>query len=110
MALYTIGEVALLCDINPVTLRAWQRRYGLLKPQRTDGGHRLFNDADIDRIREIKRWIDNGVQVSKVKVLLSSDSSEQPNGWRSSSNSWHGAPRDTTFIPLAFKQQLTNSL
>lgn len=82
MALYTIGEVALLCDINPVTLRAWQRRYGLLKPQRTDGGHRLFNDADIDRIREIKRWIDNGVQVSKVKVLLSSDSSEQPNGWR----------------------------
>ncbi|ETJ32207.1 hypothetical protein Q604_UNBC13327G0001, partial [human gut metagenome] len=28
MALYTIGEVALLCDINPVTLRAWQRRYG----------------------------------------------------------------------------------
>lgn len=48
MALYTIGEVALLCDINPVTLRAWQRRYGLLKPQRTDGGHRLFNDADID--------------------------------------------------------------
>lgn len=82
MALYTIGEVALLCDINPVTLRAWQRRYGLLKPQRTDGGHRLFNDADIDRIREIKRWIDNGVRVSKVKVLLSSDSSEQPNGWR----------------------------
>lgn len=80
MALYTIGEVALLCDINPVTLRAWQRRYGLLKPQRTDGGHRLFNDADIDRIREIKRWINNGVQVSKVKVLLSSDSSEQPNG------------------------------
>lgn len=54
MALYTIGEVALLCDINPVTLRAWQRRYGLLKPQRTDGGHRLFNDADIDRIREIQ--------------------------------------------------------
>ena len=63
MALYTIGEVALLCDINPVTLRAWQRRYGLLKPQRTDGGHRLFNDADIDRIREIKRWIDNGEEL-----------------------------------------------
>ncbi|CBG88988.1 HTH-type transcriptional regulator MlrA [Citrobacter rodentium] len=82
MALYTIGEVALLCDINPVTLRAWQRRYGLLKPQRTDGGHRLFNDSDIDRIREIKRWIDNGVQVSKVKMLLSSDSVDPQNDWR----------------------------
>ncbi len=82
MALYTIGEVALLCDINPVTLRAWQRRYGLLKPQRTDGGHRLFNDADIDRIREIKRWINNGVQVSKVKMLLSNENIDVHNGWR----------------------------
>ncbi|MCI1899068.1 MAG: HTH-type transcriptional regulator MlrA [Enterobacter sp.] len=82
MALYTIGEVALLCDINPVTLRAWQRRYGLLKPQRTDGGHRLFNDADIDRIREIKSWIDNGVQVSKVKSLLCEDDPETQSEWR----------------------------
>ncbi|ASG63115.1 hypothetical protein CEW81_08485 [Kluyvera genomosp. 3] len=78
MALYTIGEVAQLCDINPVTLRAWQRRYALLKPQRSDGGHRLFNDADIDRIREIQRWIENGVQVSKVKNLLS----EPDDGWQ----------------------------
>lgn len=82
MALYTIGEVALLCDINPVTLRAWQRRYGLLKPQRTDGGHRLFNDADIDRIREIKSWIDNGVQVSKVKALLTEHDPGCQNEWR----------------------------
>ena len=82
MALYTIGEVALLCDINPVTLRAWQRRYGLLKPQRTDGGHRLFNDADIDRIREIKSWIDNGVQVGKVKSLLSHDDPDTQLLWR----------------------------
>ena len=78
MALYTMGEVAQLCDINPVTLRAWQRRYALLKPQRSDGGHRLFNDADIDRIREIQRWIENGVQVSKVKNLLS----EPNDGWQ----------------------------
>jgi DNA-binding transcriptional MerR regulator len=77
MALYTIGEVAQLCDINPVTLRAWQRRYGLLKPQRTDGGHRLFNEQEIDRIREIKRWIDSGVQVSKVKTLLNDNTVEK---------------------------------
>lgn len=82
MALYTIGEVAQLCDINPVTLRAWQRRYGLLKPQRTDGGHRLFNEYEIDRIREIKRWIDCGVQVGKVKTLLMDDDQALANGWR----------------------------
>lgn len=82
MALYSIGEVASLCDINPVTLRAWQRRYDLLKPQRTDGGHRLFNDADIDRIREIKRWIETGIQVSKVKNLLSEENPELQTRWR----------------------------
>ena len=82
MALYTIGEVAQLCDINPVTLRAWQRRYGLLKPQRTDGGHRLFNEYEIDRIREIKRWIESGVQVGKVKTLLMDNEQEVADGWR----------------------------
>ncbi|WP_312978470.1 MerR family transcriptional regulator [Atlantibacter sp.] len=81
MALYTIGEVAELCDINPVTLRAWQRRYGLVKPQRTDGGHRLFNESDIDRIREIKQWVDNGVQVSKVKSLLLTDAQDPGSQW-----------------------------
>ncbi len=82
MALYTIGEVALLCDVNPITLRAWQRRYGLIKPQRTEGGHRLFTDADIDRIREIKRWVDTGVQVSKVQRLLDNTPESGSDGWR----------------------------
>ena len=58
MAFYSIGEVAERCGINPVTLRAWQRRYGLLKPQRSEGGHRQFDEEDILRIEEIKRWIE----------------------------------------------------
>ncbi|VTN15546.1 HTH-type transcriptional repressor YcgE [Raoultella terrigena] len=44
---YSIGEFARLCGINATTLRAWQRRYGLLKPLRTDGGHRQYSDDDI---------------------------------------------------------------
>lgn len=70
MAFYSIGEVAERCGINPVTLRAWQRRYGLLKPQRSEGGHRQFDEEDIQRIEEIKRWIERGVSVGKVKALL----------------------------------------
>lgn len=67
MAFYSIGEVAERCGINPVTLRAWQRRYGLLKPQRSEGGHRQFDEEDILRIEEIKRWIERGVSVGKSK-------------------------------------------
>ncbi len=70
MAFYSIGEVAERCGINPVTLRARQRRYGLLKPQRSEGGHRQFDEEDILRIEEIKRWIERGVSVGKVKALL----------------------------------------
>lgn len=81
MALYSIGEVAALCNINPVTLRAWQRRYGLLKPQRSDGGHRLFDNADIERIREIQAWIEQGVQVGKVKALLSGEHRDKEHAW-----------------------------
>lgn len=80
MALYSIGDVAERCGINPVTLRAWQRRYGLLKPQRTEGGHRQFDDEDIQRIEEIKRWIESGVPVGKVKALLEGENVNKDDG------------------------------
>ncbi len=81
MAFYSIGEVAERCGINPVTLRAWQRRYGLLKPQRSEGGHRQFDEADILRIEAIKRFIESGVSVSKVKALLDESPAADEQGW-----------------------------
>ncbi|HFZ8993452.1 TPA: MerR family transcriptional regulator [Citrobacter freundii] len=81
MALYSIGEVAERCAINPVTLRAWQRRYGLLKPQRSEGGHRQFDDEDIQRIEQIKRWIKSGVPVGKVKALLEGHQYAENDAW-----------------------------
>ncbi|MDD1779636.1 MerR family transcriptional regulator [Enterovibrio sp. ZSDZ35] len=68
--LLTIGEVSDLTGVNSVTLRAWQRRYGLLKPQRTPKGHRLYTSGDVSRIRDILNWLDKGVAVSQVKALL----------------------------------------
>jgi len=81
MAFYSIGDVAERCGINPVTLRAWQRRYGLLKPQRSIGGHRQFDEDDIQRIVEIKRWVDSGVPVGKVKALLEQDEVANHDSW-----------------------------
>lgn len=81
MAFYSIGEVAERCGINPVTLRAWQRRYGLLKPQRSEGGHRQFDDEDVQRIEEIKRLMASGVSVGKVKILLQDRNVVTPGGW-----------------------------
>jgi len=68
--LFPIREVARLTGINPVTLRAWERRYGLIQPTRTESGHRLYSMADIERVRSILGWIERGVAVSKVGKIL----------------------------------------
>jgi len=68
--LYPIRTVASLTGINPVTLRAWERRYGLIEPQRTPKGHRLYSAQDIGQIRHILQLIDQGVAIGQVKKII----------------------------------------
>ncbi|WP_338800834.1 MerR family transcriptional regulator [Pseudomonas sp. RSB 5.4] len=68
--LFPIREVSRLTGVNPVTLRAWERRYGLIQPTRTESGHRLYSMTEIERVRSIVDWIDRGVAVSKVGKIL----------------------------------------
>ena len=68
--LLPMRDVVSLTGINPVTLRAWERRHGLISPQRTEGGHRLYTARDVQRIRDILRWTGNGVPISKVGERL----------------------------------------
>ncbi|WP_411753888.1 MerR family transcriptional regulator [Serratia sp. (in: enterobacteria)] len=78
---YSIGEFARLCGINATTLRAWQRRYGLLKPMRTDGGHRQYSDDDVQQALKILDWVKKGVTISQVKPLLARPVEGQTNNW-----------------------------
>ena len=59
-AVLRIGEVSRRTGVAVPTLRAWERRYGLLSPARTDGGHRLYSDEDITRVRGMQRLLDTG--------------------------------------------------
>ncbi|NVZ96995.1 MerR family transcriptional regulator [Pseudomonas sp. D6002] len=65
-----IREVARQTGVNAVTLRAWERRYGLIVPQRTPKGHRLFSAEHVQRIHTILTWLNRGVPVSQVKSLI----------------------------------------
>jgi DNA-binding transcriptional MerR regulator len=67
-----IREVCKVTGVNPVTLRAWERRYGLITPHRTEKGHRLYTEANIRQIQAILLWLSRGVTVSQVKPLLDS--------------------------------------
>lgn len=67
---YTIKTVVQETGIAPATLRAWERRYGVLSPGRSDGGYRLYSERDIATLRWLKAQVDAGVSISRAVALL----------------------------------------
>jgi len=56
----TIRKAAALTGVPEHTLRAWERRYNLLRPARTESGYRLYDDADLARITAMHRLVEAG--------------------------------------------------
>ncbi len=67
LGLYPIRTVSRLTGVPPVTLRAWERRYRLLTPTRTEKGHRLYTEADIERVRQVLALMDRGNPASHCR-------------------------------------------
>lgn len=74
---FPIRVVSQRTGVNTVTLRAWERRYGLLRPLRTAKGHRLYSMEDIARVERIVGWLNRGVAISQVPALIDRDGSEE---------------------------------
>ena len=51
--MYPMRTMTSLTGVNQVTLRAWERRYGLIRPQRTKKGHQLYPEQDVAKIRRV---------------------------------------------------------
>ncbi len=67
---YTIKVAAELCGLHEQSIRMYERR-GLIAPLRSAGNIRRFSDDDVERIRFIKRLIDDlGVNLAGVEVIL----------------------------------------
>ncbi|MGA9634349.1 MAG: MerR family transcriptional regulator, partial [Solirubrobacterales bacterium] len=64
-----IGELSRRTGVRADTLRAWERRYELLRPERSDGGFRLYGRDDESRVRAMKALIDSGVSASEAARL-----------------------------------------
>jgi MerR family transcriptional regulator, light-induced transcriptional regulator len=64
--LYNIGVVARMTGVSMATLRAWERRYNFPESERTAGGHRLYSERDVLRLRWVKERIDNGMQTAQA--------------------------------------------
>ena len=65
-----IGELARRVGVSPESLRAWERRYGLLEPSRTAGGFRLYTDADVERIHVMRAHLERGLSAAEAARLV----------------------------------------
>jgi DNA-binding transcriptional MerR regulator len=69
-----IGELSRRLGVSDHVLRAWERRYGLLRPVRTAGGFRLYSDADLDRVRRMQAYLDQGLSAAEAaRTVLDAD-------------------------------------
>lgn len=52
------------------TVRNWEERYGLVKPERSGGGHRLYTRTQVEQLRFLKERVDSGLQPAEAHRLL----------------------------------------
>jgi DNA-binding transcriptional MerR regulator len=69
-AVYSIGAAARMLEVPTSTLRAWEERYGVVKPERSHGSQRLYSRSQIEHLRFIKAQIEGGVSAADAHRLL----------------------------------------
>lgn len=71
LPVYNIKAVSRLVGLLPVTLRAWERRYGLPRPGRGEQGYRLYSEHDVRTLRWLKAQIEAGLSIGRAVEYLS---------------------------------------
>ncbi len=64
-----IGELSRRTGVAPELLRAWERRYGLLRPARSEGGFRLYSEADEERVALMRQHLRSGLAAAEAARL-----------------------------------------
>lgn len=67
---YTIGEVAELTGVPAVTLRAWENRYGVVRPSRTASSYRQYDERDLETLQRMRALVDSGVPPRRAADLV----------------------------------------
>lgn len=67
---YRIQVAAEMTGVSEGLIRAWERRYGVLKPRRTASGYRAYTEGDIEILRRLKKLTEEGVSIAEAVQLL----------------------------------------
>ncbi len=70
---YRIGMVTKLTGLSADVVRVWERRYGAVRPIRSEAGTRLYSDADISRLRRLRQAIEKGHSISQAAKLTEAE-------------------------------------
>lgn len=81
---YTVKQASSLTGITPDRLRAWERRYGIVAPRRTESHYRLYDDADLARLRLMVRLVEAGAPASLAAEEVRTAYAELPVNGRGS--------------------------
>jgi MerR family transcriptional regulator, light-induced transcriptional regulator len=68
-ASYGLGAVVRLTGLSPHVLRAWERRYGVVRPRRTPGGTRRYSERDVARLRLLAAALAQGHRIGALAEL-----------------------------------------
>lgn len=77
--MYNTKAVVQQTGIPAPTLRAWERRYALISPERAENDYRLYSERDIALIRWLKERIESGMSISQAVALYRHRNQEQQN-------------------------------
>ena len=80
MARFNIDVLASQCGVTPANIRSWQR-YGLIKPQVDENGHRFFNFTHCSRVATIVGWLEKGAALPDMLALLNGEETRRLSGW-----------------------------
>jgi DNA-binding transcriptional MerR regulator len=72
-----IGELSRRTGVSRELLRAWERRYGLLRPERTEGGLRLYSADDERRVRRMRSEMAAGVSAAEAARIVVTSTGER---------------------------------
>jgi len=70
MRTYRIARAAELAGLSEEVIRAWERRYGVPRPQRTPTGYRVYTEADIAVLRRLKQLTEDGMAIREAAALV----------------------------------------
>jgi DNA-binding transcriptional MerR regulator len=68
-----IGEVARRTGVSTDLLRAWERRYGLLQPERAEAGYRLYSEGDVARVARMQELLRDGLAAAEAAAQARAD-------------------------------------